>query len=342
MDVNQQLLFLFSALGGFNALFLSIYFAIKPKQSNYFLSALLFVIGVRIIKSVFLYFNPGLSEVFIQIGLSACVLIGPFLFLYLNSQITKVTNKRWMIHILPFVIIMILLGIMYPYWEHRKVWSYYIVKIIYTQWLIYVVYSGIQLKEIVKKLFSSKAKLQDTEIWLLSVLIGVAIILIGYSIGAYTSYIVGALTFSFVFFLLLLLVVFNRKKNTAFFEDHKKYNNKKINDQEATQISETLMQIMATKKLYKNPNLKLLDVANELNVTSHYLSQFLNDNFGKSFALFINEYRIKEAKQLIKDQESYTIEAIGYESGFNSKSTFFTTFKKITGLTPANYKAKTS
>ena len=92
VDLSRQLLFLFSALGAFNGLFLSLYFAFflnKKRKANYFLSALLFVLSIRIIKSVFFYFNPSLSGVFIQVGISACVLIGPFLYLYSSMQVSK-------------------------------------------------------------------------------------------------------------------------------------------------------------------------------------------------------------------------------------------------------------
>lgn len=95
---------------------------------------------------------------------------------------------------------------------------------------------------------------------------------------------------------------------------------------------------MQKKKLFENPNLKLADVAKELNIQPHNLSQYLNDNSGKSFALFLNEYRIEAAKLLLLKNNEYTTEAIGYECGFNSKSTFYSTFKKITGYTPAVYR----
>ena len=123
MELKQQAIFLFSALGGINGLFLSFYFAFiskKAVKANYFLSALLFVLSVRIIKSVFFYFNPNLSQVFIQIGLSACVLIGPFLYLYIKTVRTESKGIGWLIHIIPAALIVITLGIFYPYWVHKK------------------------------------------------------------------------------------------------------------------------------------------------------------------------------------------------------------------------------
>ena len=90
--------------------------------------------------------------------------------------------------------------------------------------------------------------------------------------------------------------------------------------------------------MYKDENLKLNDVAKKLNIISHRLSQLLNDNMGKSFSAFVNEYRIEAAKKMILQQSHLTLEAIGYECGFSSQSNFYATFKKITGTTPARYK----
>ena len=94
---------------------------------------------------------------------------------------------------------------------------------------------------------------------------------------------------------------------------------------------------MIQHQFHKKTNVKLNDIAKELNMTSHKLSQLLNDNFGKSFAVFINEYRIEEAKKLLKENNQYTLEAIGFEAGFNSKSTFYAIFKKLTNQTPSEY-----
>ncbi len=341
MDLQQQLIFLFSALGGFNGLFLSLYFAFFSKQkksSNYFLSALLLVLSIRIIKSVFFYFNNDLSQIFIQTGLSACVLIGPFLYLYLIAAFRKKTSKNWWLHVVPVAIIVIALSYAYPYWEYRRIWAMFIVKGIYVQWLIYILLSGILLKPILKKLFVCDSKLKDVEVWMISIFIGITLIWLGYNIGSYTSYIVGAVSFSFVFYLLVLFWVFKRKKYTMFFDDPVKYANKRIEDVEAIAFQKQLHHLVTERQLYKNSNIKLSDIAKQLQVPPHYLSQFLNDNLGKSFSLFINEYRIEEAKRLLSGKSKYTTEAIGYECGFNSKSTFFTTFKKIAGVTPAQFK----
>lgn len=341
MELKQQVIFLISALGGLNGLFLSFYFAFVSKKkfkANYFLSALLFVLSVRIIKSVFFYFNPNLSQVFIQIGLSACILIGPFLFLYISAIRSKKTGFSWLLHVLPVVLLIVILGILYPYWEYKKMWSAYIVKGIYAQWFIYIILSGMLLVPVFKKIVSKKHKATQLEIWVTSIFIGVSLIWIGYMVGSFTSYIVGSISFSFVFYLMGLFWILKRKKNGLFFEDSIKYGNKKIADDTATTIKTKLKVIFEEEKQFKNSDLKLKDVAKQLQISTHHLSQYLNDNLGKSFTVFINEYRIEEAKELLITKKEFTIEAIGYECGFNSKSTFFTAFKSITDTTPATYK----
>ncbi len=337
MTLSNQLLFFFSALGAFNGFILSLYFALnakKKKFSNYFLALLLLMLSIRIIKSVFFYFNPQLANIFIQIGLSACILIGPFLFLYLKAY-TNNGKSNWAIHVIPYLAGITILGFLYPYVEHRAIWSRWIVKGIYFQWLFYIVLSFKYLKPITRK-FKEKESFKNIDIWLLSIYFGVIFIWLAYSIGAYTSYIVGALSFSFILYLIVLLFIFRNKKESTFFQEKEKYKNKEI-DQETLEQIEQALSIIVEKQLFLNPNLTLAETAKELNLSKHTLSQYLNEKLGKSFSNFINEYRIEKAKELIQTENNYTIEGLGYDSGFNSKSTFFTTFKKLTGKTPAEY-----
>jgi AraC-like DNA-binding protein len=116
-----------------------------------------------------------------------------------------------------------------------------------------------------------------------------------------------------------------------------KISGKKIENAEAVIIAEKLENIMNDKSLYKNPNLNLQDLSKEINISSHQLSQFLNNNLGKNFTSFVNEFRINEACRIITSSDKLTLESVGYDVGFNSKSTFFAAFKKHTGTTPLNY-----
>jgi AraC-like DNA-binding protein len=334
--MQNQFLFFFSVLGGFNALLLSAYFAVQARKkliSNYFLSALLFVLSIRIIKSVFFYFNPQLANIFIQIGLSACILIGPFLFLYLKSS-TAEKEPNWLIHIFPCLAVITIVGFVYPYVEHRAIWQW-ILWGIYGQWLLYIILSYKFIHPVFQKI-KAKEGLKKIDVWLLSIFLGVAIIWTAYYTANYTSYIVGALSFTFILYLIILLLIFRNNNEPAFFQEKEKYKNKII----ATEIQDRIEQklsVIVTNQLFVNPNFTLEEAAKELKVPKHILSQYLNEKLGKSFSNLINEFRIDKAKELLETEKSLTIESIGYDSGFNSKSTFFTTFKKITGQTPTEY-----
>jgi len=336
MIESNQLLFFFSALGAFNGFILSIYFAINAKKknfTNYFLSLLLLVLSIRIVKSIFFYFNPHLSNIFIQIGLSACVLIGPFLFLYLKSY--KVEKLNWTKHVVYYLLVITILGIFYPYVEHRAIWSKWIVCAIYSQWFIYIILSLKYLRPIFLKI-KEKETLKRIDIWFLSIYFGVAFIWLAYSMAAYTSYIVGALSFTFVLYLIVLLLVFKTNSESTFFNEKEKYKNKVI-DKETLNLIDQKLSVIVEKELFLNPNFSLEEAAKELKLTKHILSQYVNEVLGKSFSSLIKEYRIDKAKKLLETETNYTIENLGYDSGFNSKSAFFTAFKKTTGLTPAEY-----
>lgn len=111
---------------------------------------------------------------------------------------------------------------------------------------------------------------------------------------------------------------------------------KKTNKKLFNKISSWLLD----SKIYLNPDLNLSMVATEFNISSGYLSQLFNSNGEVNFNEYINSLRVEEAKILLhkKEYNNYTILAIGLESGFNSKSSFYTAFNKFTEKTPNEYK----
>ncbi len=99
---------------------------------------------------------------------------------------------------------------------------------------------------------------------------------------------------------------------------------------------------LETQKAFLDPNLSLQTSSEHLNISVGYLSQIINTLGGVNFSEFINVYRINEAKRLLLNRQfaNYTIAAIGLEAGFNSKSAFYTAFKKHTGETPSEYRQR--
>ena len=97
---------------------------------------------------------------------------------------------------------------------------------------------------------------------------------------------------------------------------------------------------METQKPYLTPQLTIDDLSEKLSIPSWHLSRVINTSFQQNFFNFINNYRIEEAKRLMREptNKNMTILEILYEVGFNSKSTFNDVFKKQTGMTPSEFK----
>lgn len=345
MDFSRELLFSFSALGVCNGLVLAVYFFFfaRPKHSSHtFLGFLLLFLSIRIGKSVFYYFSDDLSGVFIQIGLTACWLLGPFLYFYIRYAIAKQPIKKpfWAFHLLLLFPLAVLTNVTYPWYEFRSIWWHYFIPMIHIQWLAYLIASGVLLWNT----FWTKNRDQSNpsfKIWILSIYFGNAAIWLAYNLSSYTSYLVGAITFSLVFYLLLLLILLTKKRKSLLLLHPPMYGATKVEDEEAKRIIKRLNIMMTTDLLFKDPNLSLKDMAKKLGIQPNRLSQILNMNMNKSFPNILGEYRIEEAKKMILEKPNYAIESIGYECGFNSKSSFYNVFKKHTGMTPSMFKKTT-
>jgi len=102
---------------------------------------------------------------------------------------------------------------------------------------------------------------------------------------------------------------------------------------------ESLLNYFESRKPYLNSRLIIKDVSDELNIPVNQLSYIINSQTGKSFFSFVNRYRIEEFKSRFADPQNkyFTIMAIAYESGFNSKSSFNRIFKEFMGITPSEF-----
>ena len=96
---------------------------------------------------------------------------------------------------------------------------------------------------------------------------------------------------------------------------------------------------MENEKPYLDSKLSLKQLAAFLELSTNHTSQIINENLNKNFFDFVNDYRINEVKKCLSDSKfsQYTLLAIAYECGFNSKSSFNSLFKIKTGLTPSEY-----
>ncbi|WP_415160364.1 helix-turn-helix domain-containing protein [Parafilimonas sp.] len=127
--------------------------------------------------------------------------------------------------------------------------------------------------------------------------------------------------------------------NTAPNKREKRYNKSALNIDAMQAYEKQLLAFMAKTKIYLEPELSLEMLATKTNIPKHHITQLLNEHIKKNFYQFVNEYRIEEAKKRINTSKSdVPILSLAYDCGFNSKSSFNNYFKKITGLTPTEYK----
>ncbi|HCN49135.1 MAG TPA: AraC family transcriptional regulator [Chryseobacterium sp.] len=121
-----------------------------------------------------------------------------------------------------------------------------------------------------------------------------------------------------------------------------KYEKTKLEDAKAFEIQAELTLLMKEKEYYKDPELTLGDLARVLDIQPGILSQVINSKEGKNFYDYINTLRAEAFKQLLLQPESrqYTLLALAFECGFNSKTSFNRNFKKITGMSPSQYAKK--
>lgn len=119
-----------------------------------------------------------------------------------------------------------------------------------------------------------------------------------------------------------------------------KYKDSNLTDEERIRLTTLLSDKMKADKPYLDADLTIKELANTMGIPAKTLSQVINQSHNKSFFDFINHHRVGEAMMIIgtSNDDKMTIQEVMYRSGFNSKSSFNTFFKKITGLTPSEYK----
>lgn len=316
---------------------------------------------------------PLLSAGFI----SLLLLHGPFLYVYIASLVGESAglNRKYFIHLIPFVLFnfYLLISLGYPEVSERISLTHdnnqHKPPLLFQSFLIITALSGPIYFWLSTRLFKkldinifnnfSTAESINPE-WLKKLV---------YVFGIVWTLLMGVASihhvfhmFSWIFctdgiFLSLSLFIiligyfglkqreiFNQPDAGAFvlIQKPEKYAGSALKEADAEAYLVKLNGFMAVEKPFLNPELNLPQLAKDLNVPSHYLSQVINEHFKMSFFDFINQHRVDEVKSKITDPKygHYSILGIAFESGFNSKSAFNRVFKKITGLTPSNYKKK--
>lgn len=340
LTASNIVLIIISGLGVIHGLLLAAFLFFHKRGnslSNQLLGFLLIILSFRVGKSVLLEFTPDLGVKIIFIGLGSMLLIGPIFYLFSKSLISRsfTISKSYILHFLPaFLGLCFGLWIEESYLKSYPIWIFLLAYgIYYGHYIIYIIYS---YRLAFKYSTSSSANFQLLRLSFF----GLLAIWFVYFLNLFDEdipYIIGPVLYSIVAYSISFVVIKNRFIDKV---DHEKYKSTQIPEDLGEEIYSRIQKLMIVGKEFKNPDLTLKSLSEQLKQSPQIVSMVINQKSGKNFNSYINQYRIEEASKQLRDSkfEHYTISAIAMESGFNSISSFNTAFKKQTNLTPLAFR----
>lgn len=292
------------------------------------------------------------------------LIFNPALFIYIRSLTMPKFRLRWvqLLHLLPFIIIQVYIYFIGESFPDDTFISFneehLAFKIIYAitnilSWSIYNLYSIYLITRYRKMLQKEVSNIEKNEsLWWILVL---SIFYISYCCSVFILAVISpfsAISLSdlhLVIYITLLILIyilsFYGLHQTAVHqseeEDSGSYKNSTLSIEVKQEIKNRITSYVEKEKAYLLPDLKMDYLSKALNIPKYQITEVLNTEVGKNFFQFVNSYRVEAVKQMLSNpQLKYSIEAIGYECGFSSKSSFYTVFKKMTGTTPINYRKR--
>jgi AraC-type DNA-binding domain-containing proteins len=342
----------------------------KPfTTANRLMAAWLFLICVELI---FALINSRVIEMYTFPFVAFTY--GPLLFLYVRYMTNPGRKFNWLelIHFIPFVVFFVVSVVFRTVPLLKNLRNFFTpdrfisLRIVYSSvfFLSVSVYSILSFIEIRKH----QVKLKN----LISYTSGVItlnwlkILSISFYIAFLTLFILGGLNmignfipfdpyfvvFGFITVFSFIYSFYGIKQPVIFGEEGKlnyeekkeseKYIKSGLKDDQAEAYLEKLIRFVEEKKPYLDRDLAIQHLSEMTGIPRHHITQVLNEKHGKNFFTFINEYRVKEVISRFGDPKNnnFTILAIAYDSGFNSKTTFNSIFKSQTGITPSEYREK--
>lgn len=147
--------------------------------------------------------------------------------------------------------------------------------------------------------------------------------------------------------LIILFIAYYTMKEPELFQvkqliENRKYTQSRLSTADLDALKSRLDQLMEEKKPYLNRNLMKADLAEMLGVNNPEVARLLNESIGMNFFEYVNYHRIKEFVELAKTEKAkqLTFFGLAQEAGFNSKTTFNKSFKKLMGTSPSEYFAR--
>ncbi len=367
-------------IAAFNAIFFTVLLLQKKPKAKHDNILVLWLLYLGAFIGIYSFNSHELFTSFQLLSInfiSLFMMHGIFLFFYVSSLVShkKGFNKKSLIHLAPFILFNVYLIVISFFPEIAKtirlhhVHSYSYIPIIFLFFLILTVLSGpiyvILSIRFFKKhdihIFNNYSYYENVNlVWLRNLvyvfgIIWTALIVITVihhvfnlfspvfcTDGLFLSLSIFVIIIGYLGFKqkVLLSTESQEEKENNEEESKIKYAGSLLTETDANEYTEKLNNFMIISKPFLKPSLTLNDLASDLGISSHYLSQIINEKFELNFFEFINKQRVEEVKEKLQDSkfEDYSLLGIALESGFNSKSAFNRIFKKYTGQTPSQYK----
>jgi AraC-like DNA-binding protein len=290
---------------------------------------------------------------------SSFLLFNPAFYLYVASLTRPDFKLRYLqlIHLLPYLFFEVVVYVVRQPMELRSyfaidnmLWfrsSFTAASVI--SWVVYNTLSAMMVVRHRRRLEHEFSTIESHKKigWLLFVVIfynlycGFAVIIGVVSVLVHTD--VPVLTFYSYSTLLLLIYIlgFYGLKQPAIFkpvsapEDLKiRYSKSLLGKTRRADIFAQVQHYLLHEKAYLNPELNMDMLSDVLGIPKHNISEAINMELGKNFFQLVNEYRVEAVKKRLATNTLFTVETIGYECGFSSKSTFYAVFRRLTGKSP--------
>lgn len=304
------------------------------RLSNRLLAALLIMISLRVGKSTIGMLVPGYMIFFSSIGAISMSAIGPVLYLFARSLFDsnyRLTWREWLLHFGPtFLLVAGLVSMPLTDWKMLNIGYGIFTRMVFIYAIVTLVF-----------LLRNKETFRADDMkwkWIMYIIGGIILLWITFEcqIRFYEplTYQLIVISAAVMFYSLSWYAI---PRSRLFIAEPQK----KLTDAQIFQeLGGRIQQLLQDESIYVNTDLTVSSMATRLKVPAYMVSRAVNQYFNKSFSELIVEYRIRKAEQLLAadSQKSLTIEAIAFESGFNTLSAFYKAFKKINNTTPSQYR----
>jgi len=304
------------------------------------------------------YGQPLLSASFL--------LFNPCLFLYISSLTRLQFTLRWiqLLHLLPFVFFEIYIYVIKESFSLDTFFYHdneFIFRIIFSisliiSWCVYIPLSLILVNRhrIYLKNEWSNIEENDSLGWLLAFTVfyvvfcifAILITIIAYfnHLNPLTPHIYNYSTLLMLVYIISFYGLRQKATSKSTFSVQEiliPYKNSTLTDETKQKIQQSIIDYFENEKGYLNPDLNMNVLSEQLKIPKYQLTEVLNTGIGMNFFQIVNHYRVEAIKKMLSNpRNKFSIEAIGYECGFTSKSSFYTVFKNMTGETPVSFRNK--